>query len=230
MVRPQIGLALPSTVYLDVRRRVGRTKAAMWHTPAGDRVLSPGEWALVRAGLDLAWDAVEVAAEAGTDAATGVRAFDVLKPGQQVALLALVGTAVSNPTVPAPPLTAATEGALAAVLAQVRAELEMELDASDSTACQRLILGAVGNPAGRDRPLPAPADRKWGEWEMLIDEIESRVLWDTEYALGDLFLDRSPEETRADMVLHGSTRTTSSTCRTIPIRRGWRRPAGRWPK
>ena len=38
---------------------------------------------------------------------------------------------------------------------------------------------------------------------MLIDEIESRLLWDTDYELGDLFLDRPPEETRADMVLHG---------------------------
>jgi hypothetical protein len=29
----------------------------MWRTPAGDRVLTPGEWALVRAGLARAWDA-----------------------------------------------------------------------------------------------------------------------------------------------------------------------------
>jgi hypothetical protein len=45
-------------------------------------VLSPGEWALVRAGLGLAWDAVEVTADAGSDAATNVRAFDALRPGQ----------------------------------------------------------------------------------------------------------------------------------------------------
>jgi hypothetical protein len=54
----------------------------MWNTPSGDRVLTAGEWALVRAGLDLAWDAVEIAHEAGTGDATGVRVFDVFQPGQ----------------------------------------------------------------------------------------------------------------------------------------------------
>jgi hypothetical protein len=175
----------------------------MWHTPAGDRVLTPGEWALVRAGLDLACDAVEVAAEIGSDTATGVRAFDALQPGQQLALLAMVGTALSDPNVPAPPLTAATEGALAAVIDQVRTDLEMELDGGDSTACRRLILAAVGEVAGRVYPLPAPANRDWDEWEIVIDEIESRLLWDSDYEMGDLFLDRPPDETRADMVLHG---------------------------
>jgi hypothetical protein len=175
----------------------------VWHTPAGDRVLSPGEWALVRAALGLAWDAVEVAAEAGTGGATGARAFDVLQPGQQVALLALVGTALSDPSVPSPPLTAATEGAVAAVLAQVRTDLELEFDAGDSTACRRLILAAVGEGAGREYPLPAPTVSDPDEWEILIDEVEARLLWDSDYELGDLFLDRPTAETRADMVLHG---------------------------
>src|SRR6476620_6183242 len=122
----------------------------MWHSPAGDRVLTPGEWALVRAGLDLAWDAVEVAQEAGTGDATGVRVFDALQPGQQVALLAQVGTALSDPAVPAPPLTAATEVALAAMFAQLRALLDVEPDTAEKSECRRLILGAVGEVPGRD--------------------------------------------------------------------------------
>jgi hypothetical protein len=175
----------------------------MWHTPAGDRVLTTTEWALVRAGLDLAWDAVEVAAEAGNDAATGVRAFNVLQPGQQVALLATVGTALLDPSVPPPPLTAATEGALAAVIDQVRTDLEMELDGGNSTGCRRLILEAVGDVAGREYPLPAPADRDWDEWEMLIEEMESRLFWDADWEMADVFLDLPPERARADMTLHG---------------------------
>jgi hypothetical protein len=166
-------------------------------------VLAPGEWALVRAGLGLAWDAVEMAADVGDDEATGVRAFDALQPGQQVALLALVGTALSDPSVPAPPLTAATEGALAAVLEQVRTGLETELGAGHSTACRQLILAAVGDVAGRDDPLPAPTETDPDEWELLVDEMESRLLWDTDYELGDLFLDRSPDEVRPEMTLHG---------------------------
>src|SRR4051794_34540914 len=104
----------------------------MWRTPDGDRVLTPGERELVRAGLALAWDAVEIAAEASTGDATGVRVFDVLQPGQQVALLAYVGTALSDPAVAAPPLTAATEGAVAAAFAQLWAWLEVELCDADS--------------------------------------------------------------------------------------------------
>lgn len=175
----------------------------MWRIPDGDRVLTAGEWALVRAGLDLAWDAVELAREAGDGDATGVRVFDSLQPGQQVALLVLVGTALSDPNVPAPPLTAATEGALAAVLAQVRAWLEVELDAGEGTGCRRLILAAVGDAAGRDGPLPEPSVTDRDEWELLVEEVETRLFWDPDYEMGDVFLDLPPEAAHADMVLHG---------------------------
>ena len=175
----------------------------MWHAPDDDRVLTAGEWALARAGLGLAWDAVEIADEAGTGAATGVRAFDVLQPGQQVALLAQVGTALSDPATPAPPLTAATEGALAAVFAQLRAWLEVELDTGETTECRRLILGAVGEAAGRDGPLPEPTESDQGEWELLFEEVEGRLFWDTDYELGDVFLDLPPQAARADLALHG---------------------------
>jgi hypothetical protein len=175
----------------------------VWHTPDGDRVLTPGEWALVRAGLGLAWDAVEIAHESGTEDATGVRVFDVLQPGQQVALLALVGTALTDPAAPAPPLTAATEGASAAMFAQLTAWLEVELDTGEETECRRLILAAVGEAAGCDGPLPEPTETDPGEWELLLEEVEARLFWDADWEMGDVFLDLPPEEVRADMVLHG---------------------------
>ena len=179
----------------------------MWRTPDGDRVLTAGEWALARAGLGLAWDAVEIANEAGHGDATGVRAFDALQPGQQVALLAQVGTALSDPHVPAPPLTAATEGALGAVFALVRAWLEMELAGAagegDPAHVRRLLLGAVGEAAGRDGPLPEPTEADWAEWELLLEEVEARLFWDADYEMGDVFLDLPPEAAKADLVLHG---------------------------
>jgi hypothetical protein len=168
----------------------------MWHTPAGDRVLTAGEWALVRAGLGLVWDAVEVAAESGSGDATGVRVFDMLQHGQQVALLAQVGTALTEPAVPAPPLTAATEGALAAVFAQLRAWLEMELLDGDKTECRSLILGAVGEATGRDVPLPDPRDTNGDEWEMVIEEVEARLFWDGDWEMADVFLDLPLEQAR----------------------------------
>jgi hypothetical protein len=124
----------------------------MWRTPAGDRVLTPGEWALVRAGLAPAWAAVEAARDTpGGPGITGVRAFDALQPGQQTGLLARVGRALSDAHAPNPPLTAVTEGALAAVLGVDRAVLPLELDgpgylAGEPRAWRRHVLGAVGDP------------------------------------------------------------------------------------
>jgi hypothetical protein len=59
----------PPTLTSDA---LARRRPAVWHTPAGYRVLTPGEWNLVRAGLGLAWEAVEIAAEVGNPEATGV--------------------------------------------------------------------------------------------------------------------------------------------------------------
>lgn len=141
----------------------------MWHTPDGDRILTAGEWGLVQAGLDLAWEAVEAAREASDGPeATGVRVFDDLRPGQQIGRLALVGTALTDSTMPSPPLSAATEGTLAAIFAMLRGWLDVELDAGDQTTIRQLILGSVGE-AARDYLLPVVADKDADEWDMLIE-------------------------------------------------------------
>jgi hypothetical protein len=68
----------------------------MWRTPGGDRILTPGGWALVRAGLARAWDAIEAARQApGGPGPTGVRVFNALQNGRQVGLLAHAGGAQS---------------------------------------------------------------------------------------------------------------------------------------
>jgi hypothetical protein len=179
----------------------------VWHAPDGERVLAAGEWALVRAGLGLAWDAVELARAAGTADATGLPVFDALQPGQQIALLAQVGAALSDPEVPAPPLTAATEGALAAVFALLRAWLEAELEGAvggrDPAHVRGLLLGAVGQAAGRDGPLPEPTEADVPEWELLFEEVEARLFWDTDYELGDAFLDLPPDAGHEQLDQHG---------------------------
>jgi hypothetical protein len=85
----------------------------------------------------------------------------------------------------------------------VRTNLKLELRAGDSIECRRLILAAVGEVVEREYPLPAPIDPDPDEWEMLIDEVESWLLWDTDYDLGNLFLDRPPDEVRPEMAMHG---------------------------
>src|SRR5262245_13630869 len=102
----------------------------MWRTPDGNRVLTEVEWALFRAGLDVLRDFVEDDIRSNdTIVATGIRAFDDLTPEQKLALLADVAQALRDPKTPAPHHTAANEGATAAVIATLRMELDVELDA-----------------------------------------------------------------------------------------------------
>src|SRR5262249_18062250 len=51
----------------------GIAPGTVWRTPDGDRILSPGECALVRAGLARAWDAVETACDPPGGGISGVR-------------------------------------------------------------------------------------------------------------------------------------------------------------
>src|SRR5687767_13270896 len=93
---------------------------------SGERVLSEAEWNLFRVGLGELWDAVEDDGP-GEDGLshTGIRVFDALQPAQKIALLADVGQALREPGVPPPELTAASEGAVAAVFVRLSTLLEL---------------------------------------------------------------------------------------------------------
>jgi hypothetical protein len=105
----------------------------MWRTPSGDRVLAPAEWALFREGMSSLWDWTEDTFDDTEPYETGVRVFDRLQLGQQLALLGLVGRALSDPSVPTPRHTAANEAAIAAVFAHIHecVHEEVELDADE---------------------------------------------------------------------------------------------------
>lgn len=82
-------------------------------------------------------------------------------------------------------------------------ELEGTAGVGEPAHVRRLVLGAVGEAGGRDGPLPEPTEADPGEWKLLLEEVEGRLFWDSDYELGDVFLDLPPEAARADLVLHG---------------------------
>ena len=88
------------------------------------------EWELFREGLGSAWDCVEDGVDDPDAIDTGVEAFDRLQLGQRLALLALVGSALSDEAIPGPDLTVNTKGAVAAVYAQIAKMIELEIDMS----------------------------------------------------------------------------------------------------
>jgi hypothetical protein len=58
-----------------------------------------------------------------------------------------------------------------------------------------------------------------GEWELLLEEAEDQLFWDSDYESGDAFLDLPPDVGRAQLEGQGMTRTTSRPSRMIRMRR-----------
>jgi hypothetical protein len=74
----------------------------VWRTEEGDAVLKGAQWELFCEGLGHLWDRVEDEFYDGPIFESGIDAFDSLQPGQKLALLALVGKALKDESVPPP--------------------------------------------------------------------------------------------------------------------------------
>ena len=133
----------------------------MWRTNIGDRALRGAEWGLFRQGLWLLWDHIEDAGDEPELCRTGVAVFDRLQPSSKLAMIALVGKALSSENEPCPALTALAEGTFAAVYAVIGQEIEIEIDMGregpqtegEEFSMRPLVLEAVRetNPDGRIR-------------------------------------------------------------------------------
>jgi hypothetical protein len=182
----------------------------MWRMQDANRVLTEAEWGLFRTGLDLLRDSIEeeIRSEAD-DADTGIPVFDRLTPEQKLALLADTAQALRDSATPMPHHSAANEGAIAAVFSMIRVELETELDAAgmedeeEPTEIRRLLRAVGEESEGREGPLPDETSTDAEEWEWLVEEFEGRIFWDTDFAMGDEFLDLPHEEARAKLELYG---------------------------
>jgi len=185
----------------------------MWWTENGDRVLTDAEWDVFNTGLDLLRDFVEADLGSGDDdmALSGLRAFDDLTSEQKLGLLADVAEALRYPSVPSPELTAANEAAVAAVFATFKAMLFTEIEGASSdkgeqrTALRRLLLILKANEDIEDQeePLPSETDVDAEEWVLLLEYLESSILWDDDFTMGDEFLDLPTDEARARLELCG---------------------------
>jgi len=110
------------------------------------------------------------------------------KPGESVALArAVYGTE-----------------AVAAVYSSLRdaivIEIDMQADDND-VSWRRLVLRAYqetnpGDP-GDDWDLPDPSSTDVGEWELLVDVMADRILWDRDWELEDLMVDSHPAKAAA---------------------------------
>jgi hypothetical protein len=171
----------------------------MWRTSEGNRILRGAEWELFRAGLAVIWDEIEDCLVDDDSFSSGIAAFDNLQPNQKLALLASVGQALRDASVPMPELTAHCEATVAAVFEciwqSVELEMGLECDTGDPNALfwRQLVLAACREINETwEESLPAPDCDEPDVWEGLVDVLAERILWDSDFDMEEDFLDREP--------------------------------------
>lgn len=180
----------------------------MWITALGTRVLRGAEWELFRVGLPTLWDEIESQQDDEEPGQTDVKAFDRLTRPERLALLAQVGKGLHDRREPCPDLTALNEAAVAAVFAQVRYLVLVEIDAQRSGfgpfsrdhagRPRQLVLAAAREVAPkRQAILPKARSTNLSEWYDLIQAMLFRILDDIDYLVADNFLDAPPSRSRS---------------------------------
>jgi hypothetical protein len=180
----------------------------MWLTALGTRVLRGAEWELFRVGLSTLWDEIESQPDDEEPGLTDVKAFDHLTRPERLALLAQVGKGLHDRREPCPDLTALNEAAVAAVFAQVRYLVAVEIDAQRS-GFGTFSRGRAGRPrelvlsAAREvdperrADLPKARSTNLSKWYDLIQTMLFRILDDIDYLAAEIFLDAPPSRSRS---------------------------------
>ena len=164
----------------------------MWWTQEGERVLQGAEAALFREALGSLWDDIEMCEESDEQYVVGIVPYDNLTFGQKLTMLVDVGEALLDENVPMPELTAVNEATVAAVFAHLVINVELEFDTPDTT--WRLSIRETCNEV-RQEELPDVQCDQLEEWELWIDSLRDRILWDADYE-DDRILDDQPEVRR----------------------------------
>jgi hypothetical protein len=176
----------------------------MWQTSIGTRTLAGSEAELFRQLLGYVYYQISVTRQPPDEPfESGVSLFDRLEVPQQLALLAEVGHALLQRGQPAPKLTSLREGTVGVLYEQLRwcVEEEIEREQQDHTPhryWRALIVAACrgAEPADELADLPAPDSDDADAWDLVIESLADRILWDRDWEMEDLFADAIPERGR----------------------------------
>ena len=186
-----------------------------WKTQLGERHAVGPEAELIRDAIGYIHDVVEAEIDCLNDPWDfGVPIFDNLEPACKLCLLADVGEALLNET-PLLPLTAITEGTVAAIFGAVLQLIETEIDLQKKEAFQdndhrffyrTLVLEIARSDEGESDAVEADVDEDedlrtaestdMSDWEFLVEMIGERILWDEDYLYADEILDAAPDIAR----------------------------------
>jgi hypothetical protein len=174
----------------------------MYNTPDGIRVLQEAERRLFVESLAMLVDMLRL-----DELPTDIQVLDDLTQNQRIATYHAAARALLAEDEPPPALTAVIEGAVASVYRHVRDMISMELDVAEVDDVVDFDFGELPEaPSWRERAvaaarevgiedLPNPDDQDWDDWDLLIECLEGRVLWDDDWDMVD-HLDATPEVAR----------------------------------
>ena len=131
----------------------------------------------------------------------GIPIFDGLPPHARLAVLAEVGTGLLCKSKSCPPLTAINEAMIAAVFHHLTDWIQCELDREedfddlgddDPYFWRELALVAFAESENDD--LPDRSCRDDDEWELVVDGLSNRILWDNDFNSVGMFIDTDPDK------------------------------------
>jgi hypothetical protein len=165
----------------------------MWRTERGERTLKGAEARVFAESLSSLLDYAIV--DQFEDYESGVACFDNLTYGQKIAVLATIGNGLLRKDIRPVELTAVVEGAIAAVFQQLKDSIIFEIDTPEFGASWReLVVAARKELKGEDIPAPTCTDIE--EWDLEVEVLTDRILWDRDYEDDRTYADHPPEMTQ----------------------------------
>lgn len=163
-----------------------------WNTQAGKRVLKGAEATLYRAMVDeLHTKLVELQRE---DFA--LSAFEEMTLNSKLAMLLHVTESLLCETDECPALTAVNEATVATIFEVAFESIDVEIDLEDDSEMDRYYwrrfihaaFDEVMTDQTDDEVVDVQSDDR-SEWQLRLECLSDGILWDADYADGDLFLD-----------------------------------------
>jgi len=165
----------------------------MWRTECGVRILKGAEARVFAEALAGLLD--EAIMGELDDYELGIRCFDDLTFGQKISVLATIGNGLLREDVPPIELTAVVEGTIAAVFKHLEYEVIYDIDEPECPRPWRKWVAAARQETGGE-DLPPVNCKDVDRWKCEVEELADRILWDSDYEDGDMYLDHPPEKSK----------------------------------
>ena len=165
----------------------------MWRTQCGERIIEDAEARVFAESLSNLLDNAIV--DQFEDYESDVVCFDNLTYGQKISVLTTISNGLFRKDVASVDLTAVVEGAIGAVFQYLKDMIVFEIEMSEAGTDWREFVVAAEKEADVE-DVPAPTCTDVDEWELEVEGLSDRILWDRDYEEDHIYVDHAPEKTQ----------------------------------